>query len=53
MDEQEKENRGVALNEAARHRLADEGADAVVSNAQKYLKFLQGDGESDGEDSDS
>lgn len=48
MDEPERENRGVALNEAARHRLATEDADAVVSNAQKYFKFLQGDGECEG-----
>ncbi len=52
MDERENDNRATALNEAARHRLASEDAGAVVSNAQKYLKFLQGDGESD-DDSDS
>ncbi len=52
MDDRAQENRGVALNEAARHRTANEDADAVVSNAEKYFKFLQGDGESD-DDSDS
>lgn len=52
MDERENENRGIALNEAARHRLANEDADTVVSNAEKYFKFLKGDGESD-DDSDS
>ena len=52
MDEKKREDRGVALNEAARHRLANEDANAVVSNAEKYFKFLHGDGESD-DDSDS
>ena len=43
MDEKEKENRVEALHEAARHRLADEKADDVVANAEKYFAFLQGD----------
>ena len=43
MDEKEKENRTEALHEAARHRLANESADNVVTNAEKYFNFLQGD----------
>ncbi len=42
MENEERENRQAALNEAARHRLADEKADDVVANAEKYFKFLQG-----------
>ena len=42
MDENEKENRVEALHEAARHRLADEKASDVVSNAERYFAFLQG-----------
>jgi len=45
MDEKEKENRVEALHEAARHRLADEKAADVVSNAEEYFKFLQGEEE--------
>ena len=41
MDENEKEYRIEALREAARHRLAKETADDIVSNAQKYLAFLK------------
>jgi hypothetical protein len=43
MEERERENRVEALHEAARHRLADEGATDVVANAELYFKFLQGD----------
>jgi len=43
MDENEKEYRIEALREACRHRLAKETADDIVSNAQKYFEFLQGD----------
>ena len=39
----ERENRIEALHEAARHRLAEETAETVVANAEKYFKFLQGD----------
>jgi hypothetical protein len=42
MNELERENRKAALNEAARHRLADETASDVVKNAEKYFEFLQG-----------
>lgn len=45
MNNTERENRMEALHEAARHRLADEKATAVVENAEKYFKFLQGDSE--------
>ena len=48
MNEQERENRADALHEAARHRLADETAKDVVSNAEKYFEFLQ-DGKSESE----
>lgn len=41
MDEKERENRVDALHEAARHRLAEESATDVVSNAEKYFDFLQ------------
>ena len=43
MDENEKEYRIEALREACRHRLAKETADDIVSNAQKYFKFLTKD----------
>lgn len=43
MDEGERENRQKALNEACRHRLADEKGDDVVENAKKYFAFLQGE----------
>ena len=43
MDEKENQNRVEALREAARHRLAKETAADVVSNAEKYFEFLQGD----------
>ena len=43
MDEQEKTDRLTALNEACRHRLANEKAGDIVANAQKYLEFLRGD----------
>ena len=43
MDEKEKDDRLAALNEACRHRLASESADDIVTNAQKYFEFLQGD----------
>ncbi|MCH8135391.1 MAG: hypothetical protein IIB77_05360 [Proteobacteria bacterium] len=47
MDMQEKENRIDALHEAARHRLADETADVVVANAEKYFEFLRGNEKND------
>lgn len=43
MNEQQREDRKAALNEACRHRLADEKADQIVANARKYYDFLQGD----------
>ena len=43
MDEKESNQREYALNEACRHRLADEKADDIVANAEKYLAFLKGD----------
>ncbi len=43
MNEEERENRVDALHEAARHRLANEKAADVVSNATKYFEFLQGE----------
>jgi hypothetical protein len=45
MDNHKKEDRRAALNEACRHRLAEEKADDIVSNAKKYFEFLQGDDE--------
>ncbi len=48
MEEQEKNDRNVALNEAARHRTSSEQATDVVRNAEKYFKFLQGDKEQNG-----
>lgn len=43
MEEKEREDRKHALNEACRHRLADENAEDIVGNAAKYLEFLQGE----------
>lgn len=48
MTDQERENRIHALNEAARHRLANEAAEDVVKNAEAYFNFLQGSDEEDG-----
>lgn len=42
MEKQEQDNRIDALHEACRHRLAKESADDVVTNAEKYYKFLAG-----------
>lgn len=42
MENTEKDDRIAALNEACRHRLKDEKAEDIVSNAQKYFDFLQG-----------
>jgi hypothetical protein len=42
MEDQEREDRKAALNEACRHRLGQEKADDVVANAEKYFQFLQG-----------
>lgn len=41
MDEVEQSNKLEALREAARHRTADETADDIVINAEKYFQFLQ------------
>ncbi len=43
MDDKKHENRVEALNSAVRHRLASETPYDVVTAAEKYLKFLQGD----------
>ena len=45
MDDKQREieNRIEALHEAARHRLSTETCVDVVSNAEKYFQFLQGD----------
>ncbi len=48
MTEEEKGDRHIALNEAARHRTASEQATDVVRNAEKYFKFLQGKEEQNG-----
>ncbi len=48
MTKEERDNRHVALNEAARHRTVNEKAFNVVENAEKYFKFLQGDKEQNG-----
>ena len=40
MELKESELRQAALNEACRHRLANESADDVVKNAEKYFAFL-------------
>ena len=45
MDNEKREDRVEALNSAVRHRLATETPDDVVTAAEKYLKFLQGNDE--------